>query len=109
MIREEIAIHIIQSRDHILNTFDSKISEYAESRFEREHIDVITNSRVLHIEENEVFYKTKPTADQEAQIKSIPFGLCLWSTGIGNVYNIIIENENKSPRTDYANFFFINL
>jgi NADH dehydrogenase FAD-containing subunit len=32
-------------RDHILNTYSEKISEYAEKRFQREHVDVITNAR----------------------------------------------------------------
>lgn len=29
-LREEIKVHIIQSRDHILNTYAEKISNYAE-------------------------------------------------------------------------------
>ena len=34
--RKEVAIHIIQSRDHILNTYSEGISKYAESRVSRE-------------------------------------------------------------------------
>lgn len=84
MIREDISIHIIQSRDHILNTFDSKISEYAEKRFDRERVNVITNARVAKIEPDHVVYKLKPTQpDQEPVAKELPYGLCLWSTGIG--------------------------
>lgn len=30
VLRDEIKVHIIQSRDHILNTYAEKISEYAE-------------------------------------------------------------------------------
>ncbi|GAA5810668.1 hypothetical protein MFLAVUS_004094 [Mucor flavus] len=83
LIRKEISIHIIQSRDHILNTFDSKISDYAEKRFDRDRIDVITNARVVRIEEEQVVYKTKPTeANSEPTVKTLPYGLCLWSTGI---------------------------
>lgn len=84
MIREDISIHIIQSRDHILNTFDSKISDYAEKRFDRERVNVITNARVERVDKNEVVYKLKPTdPNQEPIYNSIPYGLCLWSTGIG--------------------------
>lgn len=32
ILRDEISVHIIQSRDHILNTYSQKISEYAEVR-----------------------------------------------------------------------------
>lgn len=83
MIREDISIHIIQSRDHILNTFDYKISEYAEKRFDREHVNVITNARVERIDKDEVVYKLKSSnPDDPVVYKKIPFGLCLWSTGI---------------------------
>ncbi|KAI8050654.1 pyridine nucleotide-disulfide oxidoreductase-domain-containing protein [Gilbertella persicaria] len=83
LIREDISIHIIQSRDHILNTFDSKISDYAEKRFDREHINVITNARVERIDKNEVVYKLKGTGpNEEPVVKTLPYGLCLWSTGI---------------------------
>ena len=85
-MREDISIHIIQSRDHILNTFDSKISEYAEKRFDREHVNVITNARVARIEEKEVVYKLKTEdTSTEPVVKKLPYGLCLWSTGIGKL------------------------
>lgn len=32
LLRDEIKVHLIQSRDHILNTYAEKISEYAEVR-----------------------------------------------------------------------------
>lgn len=30
LLRQDVSLHIIQSRDHILNTYSQKISEYAE-------------------------------------------------------------------------------
>ena len=63
--------------------FDTKISDYAEKKFEREQVDVITNARVVRIEKNEVVYKmNSANPDEEPIIKKLPFGLCLWSTGI---------------------------
>lgn len=86
MIREDISISIIQSRDHILNTFDSKISDYAEKRFDRENVNIITNARVERIDEKDVVYKLKAKGpNDEPVIQKIPYGLCLWSTGIGKV------------------------
>lgn len=82
ILRQEISIHIIQSRSHILNTYDKTISEYAMRRFEKDSIDLLTNSRVQEIKKDEVVFKqlNKETGDYE--LKSVPFGLCLWSTGV---------------------------
>jgi hypothetical protein len=33
VLRDEISVHIIQSRGHILNTYAETISQYAEVRF----------------------------------------------------------------------------
>lgn len=93
MIREDVSIHIIQSRDHILNTFDGKISEYAEKRFERDHVNVITNARVDKIEPGKVVYKIKSKDGGEPELHSLPYGLCLWSTGIGK------ENRKKKMQS----------
>ncbi|KAI9322892.1 hypothetical protein BX666DRAFT_1848999 [Dichotomocladium elegans] len=79
LLREDVSVSIIQSRDHILNTFDVKISEYAEKRFNREHVNVITNARVQRIEKDAVVFKRKA---KDAPEESIKHGLCLWSTGI---------------------------
>lgn len=38
-------VTVVQSRDHILNTYAEKISQYAESRFKRSDIQIITNAR----------------------------------------------------------------
>ncbi|EEB92071.1 hypothetical protein MPER_09473, partial [Moniliophthora perniciosa FA553] len=47
--REEVSIHVIQSREHILNTaslrYSEAISKYAEEKFERDGVNLITNSR----------------------------------------------------------------
>ncbi|KAI8327727.1 hypothetical protein BC941DRAFT_364392 [Chlamydoabsidia padenii] len=84
-MREDISITIIQSRDHILNTFDSEISTYAENRFKRKKIDVVTNARVVRIDKDKVIYKLKPTGGDKSadpELCEVPFSLCLWSTGI---------------------------
>ncbi|KAG7898493.1 hypothetical protein KL907_005253 [Ogataea polymorpha] len=81
ILRQEISIHIIQSRSHILNTYDKAISEYAMKRFEHDQIDLLTNSRVREILPDQVIFDQK-TASGEIETKSVPFGLCLWSTGV---------------------------
>jgi hypothetical protein len=40
-----VQVHVIQSRDHILNTYSDKISDYAENKFARNDVKVWTNTR----------------------------------------------------------------
>ena len=44
-LAQQMSITVIQGADHILNTYDLKISDYAESLFQREGIHVITNAK----------------------------------------------------------------
>ncbi|MBW0486310.1 hypothetical protein O181_026025 [Austropuccinia psidii MF-1] len=78
LLASEVSIHLIQSRDHILNTYSEKISKYAENRFLRAEIETILNARVKEITPTSVTYATK--ADKREHI--IPAGFVLWSTGI---------------------------
>lgn len=84
VLREEVSVTIIQSRDHILNTFDSSISAYCEKKFDRERIRVVTNARVEKINDTTVVYNVKNEQDPNNREKhELPYGFCLWSTGIG--------------------------
>lgn len=47
LLRSEMSVKVIQSRDHILNTYSEKISEFAEKRFERQDIEVVKNARYV--------------------------------------------------------------
>ncbi|CAG8468207.1 518_t:CDS:10 [Acaulospora morrowiae] len=78
VLRKEVQVSIIQGSDHILNTYDKKISDFAEKKFKRDNINVITNARVQKVKEDHIIYKKK-NEDEERELK---YGLCLWSTGI---------------------------
>jgi len=80
-LRNQTSVSIIQSRDHILNTYSEKISEYAEARFEKNEINTIVNARVKSVTPDSVTYTTK-NADGSTQETTIPSGFTLWSTGI---------------------------
>lgn len=82
ILRQEVSIHIIQSRSHILNTYDEKISEYAMERFKNDKINLLINSRVHEILPDKVIFNQKDLNGNIEQ-KEISYGLCLWSTGIG--------------------------
>lgn len=45
LLSNDIRVHVVQSRDHILNTYSEKISEYAEARFARNNVNLVTNAR----------------------------------------------------------------
>lgn len=98
-MREDISLTVIQSRDHILNTFDSEISDYAENRFKRKNINVVTNARVIRIEKDKVIYQPKTYGGEETNeppLKEMDAGICLWSTGIGKGWNKAYQRT--SPR-----------
>jgi NADH dehydrogenase len=81
MLQNVASVHIIQSRAHILNTYDRKISEYAQHRFRKDGIDVITNARVERVLPDRVlFYQESATG--EKVIQELPYGTCVWSTGV---------------------------
>ncbi|KJA24998.1 hypothetical protein HYPSUDRAFT_65274 [Hypholoma sublateritium FD-334 SS-4] len=79
--REEVSIHVIQSRDHILNTYSEKISKFAENKSARDEVDLITSARVAGITPTHVLYTTR-NANGETEQHSIPSNFVLWSTGI---------------------------
>ncbi|GBE81875.1 hypothetical protein SCP_0402490 [Sparassis crispa] len=79
--REQVSIHVIQSREHILNTYSEAISRYAERKFKRDNIDLITSARVGRVHEDRVVYTTRGK-DGKTETHEIPTNFVLWSTGI---------------------------
>ncbi|KAL1955285.1 hypothetical protein VTO42DRAFT_8817 [Malbranchea cinnamomea] len=80
LLRNEISVHLIQSRSHILNTYDETLSLYAEQRFAHEQVDLLTNARVKEVKKDKIIF----TQMENGKIvtKEIPMGFCLWSTGV---------------------------
>ncbi|RFU73992.1 nadh dehydrogenase [Trichoderma arundinaceum] len=81
LLRNEISVHIIQSRGHILNTYDETVSKYAEERFARDQVEVLTNSRVKEVLPDKIVFSQKQQ-DGSVITKELPIGFCLWSTGV---------------------------
>ncbi|KAF3352908.1 hypothetical protein VDGD_10154 [Verticillium dahliae] len=81
LLRNQISVHLIQSRSHILNTYDEAVSKYAEARFARDQVDVQINSRVQEVQPDKIIY-TQRQDDGSIVTKEIPMGFCLWSTGV---------------------------
>lgn len=81
LLRNEISVHLIQSRSHILNTYDEAVSKYAEEHFARDQVDVLTNSRVQEVQPDKIIFSQKQE-DGSIITKELPIGFCLWSTGV---------------------------
>jgi len=81
ILRNEISVHVIQSRSHILNTYDQALSEFAEKHFAHDQVDIQTNSRVKEVQADRLIYSQKDK-DGNVVTKEIPMGFCLWSTGV---------------------------
>jgi len=96
-LASKVEITLVQSADHILNTYDRKISDYAEKEFAREHINLITNARVVEVKPTEIVVFDKAKSEYTA----IPHGMCVWATGIGptplitKIANSIEEQKNN--------------
>ncbi|KAF7860485.1 hypothetical protein EAF04_008610 [Stromatinia cepivora] len=81
ILRNEISVHVIQSRGHILNTYDEAVSKYAEDRFARDQVEILTNSRVKEVRPDKILFTQKGEGG-ESIVKELPMGFCLWSTGV---------------------------
>lgn len=78
-VKDIVKITLLEAGDHILNMFDKRITAFAEGKFHREGIDVKTGSMVVKVSEKEITTKEMKTGE----ISSLPYGMALWSTGIG--------------------------
>ncbi|HTP13893.1 MAG TPA: FAD-dependent oxidoreductase, partial [Bacteroidota bacterium] len=69
-----VQITILEAGGTILSTFDETLREYTSRLFRREHIEIQENSPVVSVDEQNVRLKNGT---------DIPYGLLVWSTGIG--------------------------
>lgn len=104
ILRQQVSVHVIQSRSNILNTYDQRISEYATERFRKETIDVLTNSRVVKVLPDQVIFNQIDETTGEKTLTSLPFGLCLWSTGVAQnpLAKEIVQSLPSSQRNKRA-------
>ncbi|MED6131454.1 External alternative NAD(P)H-ubiquinone oxidoreductase B3, mitochondrial [Stylosanthes scabra] len=79
-IKDLVKITLLEAGDHILSMFDKRITAFAEDKFQREGIDVKTGSMVVKVTDKEISTKELKNG---GEIKAIPYGMAVWSTGIG--------------------------
>ncbi|CAI9757293.1 unnamed protein product [Fraxinus pennsylvanica] len=78
-LKDYVKITLLEATDHILNMFDKRITVFAEEKFRRDGIDLKTGSMVTKVSDKEISIKETATG----QNVSIPYGMVVWSTGIG--------------------------
>lgn len=79
----DFRVILVQSADHVLNTYDLTISQYAESLFARHGIDILKNARVVAIKRDAIQYEEKGSdLLNKVSLSEIPYGICVWATGI---------------------------
>ncbi|KAA8519889.1 hypothetical protein F0562_014201 [Nyssa sinensis] len=78
-VKDLVKIRLLEAGDHILNMFDERIRAFAEEKFQRDGIDVKTGSMVVKVSNKEISAKERCSG----KISSMPYGMVVWSTGIG--------------------------
>lgn len=78
-VQEFTRITLLEAGDHILNMFDKRITAFAEEKFQRDGIDLKTKNMVVGVTADEISTKEIATG----RIVSEPYGMVVWSTGIG--------------------------
>lgn len=100
-LHKDIKVSLIQSSEHLLNTYSEAISEKTKAAFQRQNINVIFNSRVKSVEETEIQVFDKISKESY----DLPYGTCVWSTGISltpltnNFIKSIEEQKNRRAIT----------
>ncbi|PIA55003.1 hypothetical protein AQUCO_00800023v1 [Aquilegia coerulea] len=76
-VQDLVRITVVHSGDHILNTYDKRISSFAEQKFQRDGIEVKTGCRVVGVSGKTIDIKVK----SKGETYSVPYGMVVWSTG----------------------------
>jgi NADH:ubiquinone reductase (non-electrogenic) len=74
---KDVKLRIVELTDHLLSTYDRKISAYAADNFRRAGIESLLGSRVAAVRDGVVCIVGPDKVEYE-----VPFGACVWATGI---------------------------
>eukprot|EP00873_Tetraselmis_striata_P002590 jgi/Tetstr1/422854/TSEL_013645.t1 len=76
---EDVKISLIEVQDHVLSTFDKRISEYTEKQFKRENINLLTGVTVKAVNSDSVELQDRDSK----KVWDEPCSMVVWATGIG--------------------------
>lgn len=60
-------------------SFDERISMFAEKKFSRDGIELLTGCRVVNVSDNLITMNVKAIG----KVHDVPYGMVVWSTGVG--------------------------
>uniref|UniRef100_A0A383VLR6 NADH:ubiquinone reductase (non-electrogenic) n=1 Tax=Tetradesmus obliquus TaxID=3088 RepID=A0A383VLR6_TETOB len=88
---KDVRIRVIELMDYVLSTYDRKIGEFTHKQFERAGIELVLNTRVASVRDG--YVSVVPKSGEEFEI---PFGSCVWATGIA-MNPLIKELQQQFP------------
>jgi NADH:ubiquinone reductase (non-electrogenic) len=92
-----VRITLIEASNVVLGAFKHSLRDFAMKLFKQRHIEVLTKSRVTEINESSL------TIMQEGNERSVSFGLCVWSAGVGpNKFTNELPFEKKASEQSAA-------
>jgi len=94
-------VSVIELQDHILSTYDRRISQYAAKQFYRDDINLLLGTKVAGVERD--FVKLVKD-DVPSELK---FGVCVWCTGI-RLNPLAQQLQVALPEGSQTNFRAIN-
>ncbi|KAF5728638.1 hypothetical protein HS088_TW21G00787 [Tripterygium wilfordii] len=78
LVKDVVKITLLEAAGHILNMFDKRITDFAEEKFKRDGIDVKLGAMVVKVSDKDISTKLG-----NGELSHIPYGMIVWSTGIG--------------------------
>ncbi|KAG7667911.1 putative External alternative NAD(P)H-ubiquinone oxidoreductase B1, mitochondrial [Nannochloris sp. 'desiccata'] len=95
---KDFRIRVVDLMSHVLSTYDRKISNYTAETFKRNGIDLVLNSRVQGVTSDSV-----TVVDNDGNVTELPFGACVWATGIA-MHPLIKQLQERLPEGKQNHF-----
>ncbi|KAJ8493368.1 hypothetical protein OPV22_015089 [Ensete ventricosum] len=77
-IQDLVKITVVEHAEHILTMFDRRISKFAEEKFQRDGIELKTGFKVVKVSDKTITMENALHGES-----SVPYGMAVWSAGIG--------------------------
>lgn len=100
---DHVRVRIIELQDHLLSTYDRAISEYTGKQFKRAGIEAVLGARVLEVRGEGTGKGYVRVAGAGGDEYDIPFGACVWATGVA-MHPLIKQLQAKLPPGTQTHF-----
>eukprot|EP00124_Ichthyophonus_hoferi_P003148 Ihof_evm7s257 gene=Ihof_evmTU7s257 len=77
-LKDKVKITLVEALPNVLSMFSRSLVEYAETKFSRERVELLTKSLVVGVDDNDVSIKRLETQE----VIKVPYGTLLWASGI---------------------------